>query len=146
GIPARARILVDQDALGPVDPGGGRAGAAAVAVGPGDPGLAPQTLHEEVGDEAAAVEALVDDDPVLVDLRVVLLGELLDAVDRGAGHVDISHLPVGRLGDLRAVARHPGRVAQGRFVRDRHHRVAAWLGIAGRRADFDRGLLAGGVD
>ena len=107
----------------------------AVAGRPVRPRRALQPLDEEVGDEPAAVEALVDDDPVLVDLRVVLLRELLDARDRGVRHVDV--------GD--AARRSPSppsrdssstqsRVAQRGLVRDRRHDVGARLRVG--RATF----------
>ena len=94
-----------------------------------------QDVDVVVGDLAAAVEALVDDDRVLVRLREEVALEVGVARAGGVGHVDVGDAPAGGLVDLAQVALDPVAVAQRQLARDRHDLHRARAGAVGVRAD-----------
>src|SRR5262249_61162211 len=118
------------DALGPVDGARRRAIVVTVTARPVGERGAVQALDEEVGDDATAVEALVDDDSLPVDLRVVLLGEFLDAGGGRVGHVDVGDAPARGLRHLVAGGVPPSAIAQRGLARGRLHDVGAGPGRA----------------
>ena len=51
-----------------------------------------------IRDQPAAIESLVDDDRILVRLRVEIPLEVIVSLSRCVRHIDVRHAPVGRLG------------------------------------------------
>ena len=112
GIAAGTAPAVDQHHLRPAVRDRRPLPALAVAHGPVRQDRAVQQLDEAVGDLAAAVPALVDDQPVLLPLPHELPHELVLRVDAGALHVDVADAAAGRLVDRLASLFDPRAIAQ----------------------------------
>ena len=98
-----------------------------------------QHVDVVVRDLAAAVEALVDDDGVLVRLRIEVALEIGVAGLGGVGHVDVRDAPAGCRVDLLQVPLDPVAIAQRGFVLDRHdlHGARAAAVGVGAHGDLD---------
>ena len=103
--------------------------------------LAGQMLDDVIGEQAAAVEALVNHRAFSVGLREEVAVEARVAAVARVGQVNVSELTIAHLIDLAAVAFDPRQIAQGVFVRhgydcDLTRACAIRIG-----ADFDEHLL-----
>ena len=78
----------------------------------------PQDIDRVVGERAAAVEALVDDDRVLVRLGIEVALEGFVACAGGIRHVHVRHAAAGGRIDFADVPLDPGAVPERRLVRD----------------------------
>ena len=107
----------------------GRGNAGSFAVGIHSDQDAPQTLEDDLVDEAAAVPTVIDDQGLLVELRVELPDELLHAQAAHIGQVDIGDLAAGGLVDDLAVVIDPGLLAQGQLIFHRLHGHIAALAV-----------------
>src|SRR5262245_15668834 len=119
-IAAGARILVDQHRLRPRHHAEGLAPIVAVAHRPVAHQRLLQVIDHVIGGLSAAVEALVNDRPLLVELCEIVAVEELVAAPRGVGQVDVGQLAVTHLVNLAAVLFDPGEIAQPELVLDRH--------------------------
>jgi len=128
--------------LGPDRRGRRVLGVAASPVG--DRPLA-QPLQEDVRIEAAAVEAAVDDDPLLLGLGVEILGELAGRTGVRVGQVQVADPAARGLRHDPAVVLHPVEVAQGPLRGQRLDGVLAGAGSFRLVVDQDLHLFAGQV-
>ena len=115
--------------------------ARAVAHGPVREHRPVQQLDEPIGNLAAAVPALVDDQPVLLPLRHELADQLVLRVDAGALHVDVAHLAAGRLVDDLAPFFNPVAEPELDLARQALHDDLPRVGGRRRRADREHDRL-----
>ena len=94
----------------------------AVARDPDHDERAPQPLDDKRRNKAAAVAAHIDDQPLLFDLREVLLGELVQAPLPHIGDVNVADLAIRLLAHFIDVLLHPGAVIKRRLVGHRAQR------------------------
>ena len=95
---------------------------------------------------AAAVHAVVDDERLLVELRVEELGEHVQALGAHVGDVDVADLSVRSLVHLLDVALDPFVVGQLALVRDRFYIDRAGVLAGGVVGNFQRDRFAGLAD
>src|SRR5437764_11316838 len=69
--------------------------------------LAPQPFDQHARNVAAAIRAHIDNQCLLVDLRIVPFDEFANAVGAHIGNVNVTHAAGGRFFDLLAIVRDP---------------------------------------
>ena len=131
--------------FGPKTAALGRPPVGPVPRGPAAHRFLSQEIDVVVGDLPAAVEPLVDDERILVDLREEVALEVGQALEGGVRHVDVADLAVRRLLDLAEVALNPLHVSQGVFALERLDRDRPAVLAISVRADGDFDRLAGRV-
>ncbi len=145
GVAAGAGVLVDEHDLGTEDGADRIVDRLAVTLLGSGERETLEHIDNIVGDEAALVPAFVEDQGLLVELRVEVAVEAGIAGAAGVGHVDVSYFAAGKLVYLAAVGFDPVKVAEAVFVVDGDHGDVAGVFAVGIGADMEHGLLAGGV-
>lgn len=121
-VAAGTRALVDQHHLEAEDRAERSLEGLAFAGRPPREQRSVQQIDDVVGDEPAAVEALVDDDGVARELREEVASEIAVPATGCVGQVDVGDAAAGELGDSLSIGLDPGTVAQGGFARDGNDR------------------------
>src|SRR5260370_21090984 len=111
-IAAGAGEFIDDHQRGAVDGDWGPANVVAFAGSEDSKELALEFFRVEVGDLAAGVAALVDDDAVFVELAGELFIEGDDAGDGGVWHVHVADAAVGGFGDFAAIGFDPVEIVR----------------------------------
>ena len=118
-------ILVEQQHLGAKHHLGGLGFRLAVAHDIIHRQLSVQAFHNHRADIAAAIATVIDDEGLLVELRIEILGKLIQSFHTHVGDVDVTHLSVGGLAHFLHIALHPVVVIQACLISDRfHHHIA----------------------
>ena len=127
--------MIEQTGLRPVDQLLWKRHAHSNTVGVHADEHPPQPLEHDLVDEAAAVPAVIDEQRLLVELRIELPHELLHAERCHVGEVHVGDPPARGLVDHFAVVVDPGLLAQRQLARHRLHREIAALaaGVVGDR-------------
>src|SRR5258708_27798638 len=112
GIAAGAGELIGHHNFGAEDSDGRPANVFAFARSEDGEELALEFFGVEVGDLAAGIVALVDDDAVLVELGGELFVEGDDSGDGGVRHVHVADAAAGSFGDFAAIGFPPIEVAR----------------------------------
>ncbi len=150
-IAARAGEFVDEHHLRAVDGDRGPANVVAFAGREDGQELALEFFRVEVGDLAAGVAALVDDDAVFVELGAELFIEGDDARDGGVWHVHVADAAVGSFGDFAAIGFDPVQIVRTIFAGnglygDFPGAVSGRLGVELEGDELSREVLEIGVD
>src|SRR5262249_35780953 len=101
-----------------------------------------QAIDDPVRRLAAAVEALIDDDRLLVNLGEEVAVEVRVAADGRVRQIDIRGLALGQFGDLLPVRLDPTAIAQRQLVGDRHNGDLARVAAVRLQAEAQHGRLA----
>src|SRR5882724_679579 len=144
-ITAGTGKFVDDHDFGAVNRGRRPGDVFGVATGDIAKKDAAKFFREEVGNIAAAVVALVDDDAVFVELRVEGLVELDDAGDAGVRHVHVTNAAAGGVRDFLAVGFDPLEIARAVFIGGGLDGDFPGAFRAGFAVDLERDLLSGKI-
>ena len=141
-VAARARVLVDEQHLGPEDPRRKLVGHPVHRlVGDAGPEVPVHEVHHVVVQESSAIEALVDDGAGAVLLREVVPVEGDESRVAGVRYPDVGQAASRELVHPATVVLHPGALAELPLVGHGHHDLGPGVVHGGRSRHVEAHLL-----